>query len=204
MKWLLAIMISIAFTLSGTTQPANALPLAQTSGVKSVETQKLTSQKRINELLFDSNKPLTMLVKQQLAQQKLVANTNKMTKVISYLHTRVGKTWYVFSGISPTYGWDCSGLVYWTYSQLGVKMTHSASVEIHQGTKVRTPKVGDIVGFGWKGWSGAQHVGIYLGNGLMLHAGGARGDKTAIISVAKWAKANGNTKVTYTRVISTI
>jgi cell wall-associated NlpC family hydrolase len=90
----------------------------------------------------------------------------------------------------------------WTYEQLGIELKHSASAQKNSGKKYKTPKIGDVVAFGWKNYSGAQHVGIYIGNGKMIHAP-APGHRTAIISVKKWAKMNWNTKVTYTRFIET-
>jgi cell wall-associated NlpC family hydrolase len=123
--------------------------------------------------------------------------------VVKKLKKRVGKTWYVFSGSTPA-GWDCSGLVMWTYQQIGIKLKHSATEQGHSGHSTKHPKTGDIVAFGWKGTGVKQHVGIYLGNGMMIHSGGAPGERTAIISIAKWAKENGNTKVTYIRLLDTL
>lgn len=129
------------------------------------------------------------------------SNTQKLNKAIAKLRQYVGKTWYVFSGNTPR-GWDCSGLTMWTYEQLGIELKHSASAQKNSGKKYKTPKIGDVVAFGWKNYSGAQHVGIYIGNGKMIHAP-APGHRTAIVSVKKWAKMNWNTKVTYTRFIET-
>jgi cell wall-associated NlpC family hydrolase len=136
-------------------------------------------------------------------KQKIIinGNTEKLNKTIAKLRQYVGKTWYVFSGNTPR-GWDCSGLTMWTYEQLGIELKHSASAQKNSGKKYKTPKIGDIVAFGWKNYSGAQHVGIYIGNGKMIHAP-APGHRTTIVSVKKWAKANWNTKVTYTRFIET-
>ena len=131
----------------------------------------------------------------------LKSNTQQINKAIAKLRQYVGKTWYVFSGNTPN-GWDCSGLTMWTYEQLGIELKHSASAQKNSGKKYKTPKIGDVVAFGWKNYSGAQHVGIYIGNGKMIHAP-APGHRTAIISVKKWAKMNWNTKVTYTRFIET-
>jgi cell wall-associated NlpC family hydrolase len=130
----------------------------------------------------------------------LIQNAGSLAKMVRVTKKYVGHTWYVPSGASPS-GWDCSGLVRWAYAQIGVDLYHSASVEKHSGKIVKTPKFGDIVAFGWKGWSGAQHAGIYLGDGMMLHAGGHIGMRTEITSIAKWAKGSGNTLVTYTRVL---
>jgi cell wall-associated NlpC family hydrolase len=128
-------------------------------------------------------------------------NTQIVKNAVAELKQYAGKTWYVFSGSTPS-GWDCSGLTMWTYQQIGIELEHSASIQKNAGKKYKTPKIGDVVAFGWKNYSGAQHVGIYIGNGKMIHAP-APGQRTAVISVKKWAKMNWNTKVTYTRFIET-
>lgn len=123
----------------------------------------------------------------------------RVRAVVQDLKKHVGYTWYVFSGNSPS-GWDCSGLTMWFYEQLGRELKHSASVQKNSGTIVKNPKIGDIVAFGWKGYGGAGHVGIYIGNGLMIHAGGGPGERTNIMKVSNFAKSNWNTLVTYTRI----
>jgi cell wall-associated NlpC family hydrolase len=138
------------------------------------------------------------------AKMKVTANTTKLNKAISHLKRYVGKTWYVFSGSTPS-GWDCSGLTLWTYKQLGIELKHSASAQKntakpHKYSQAKA-KVGDIIAFGWNGWSGAGHVGIYIGNGKMIHAP-APGHRTMIQSVKSFAKY-GYSKVTYTRLIKT-
>jgi hypothetical protein len=135
-------------------------------------------------------------------EQKLfiLQNTQKLNNAISHLKKYVGKTWYVFSGNTPR-GWDCSGLTMWVYQQLGINLIHSASVQKNSGTIYKTPKIGDIVAFGWKGWSGAAHVGIYIGNGMMINSP-SPGHLTTLQSVESFAKS-GYSKVTYTRIITT-
>jgi cell wall-associated NlpC family hydrolase len=138
--------------------------------------------------------------KQMAHQALLIKNANKITLMVNKTKKYAGHTWYVRSGASPS-GWDCSGLVRWAYARIGVDLYHSASVQKHSGKIVKKPKMGDIVAFGWKGWSGAQHSGIYLGDGKMLHAGGHAGMRTEITSISKWAEGSGNTLVTYTRIL---
>ena len=115
---------------------------------------------------------------------KAIANAKKqkMSDVISQLKSRVGKTWYVFSGATPA-GWDCSGLVVWAYQQLGVELPHSANKQGHIGKKVKTPKIGDIVVFGYKGSKSYYHASIYIGNGKVIHAGFRPGTTTSVISL---------------------
>lgn len=148
---------------------------------------------------------MVAIAKEQRARQqielKVMANTAKMDSAISKLKKYANKTWYVFGGATPS-GWDCSGLVLWTYKQLNIDLYHSASVQKKAGkfVKASEAKPGDIVAFGWKGWSGAGHVGIYIGNGKMIHSP-SPGHRTLIQSVKSFAKYYS--KVTYTRMIET-
>lgn len=96
-------------------------------------------------------------------------NTTQMKRVIKYLKTRVGKTSYVFSGASPR-GWDCSGLVRWTYERFGLELPHSANKQAHIGTRVSKPKMGDIVVFAYNGSTNFYHAAIYIGNGKIINA----------------------------------
>lgn len=135
-----------------------------------------------------------------LHQQELQANTDKVEEVVRQLKGYVGKTWYVFSGTTPQ-GWDCSGLVLWTYEQLGFNLEHRASKQADAGTKVTEPKIGDIVAFTYTGSKSAYHVGIYIGNGKMVHAP-KHGHVTRVEDVSTFA--GKYSKVTYSRLIETI
>jgi cell wall-associated NlpC family hydrolase len=151
----------------------------------------------LKEMIAQSKK----LQKQHLAVLQLAENTTKLNTTIKKLKTHANKTWYVFGGATPN-GWDCSGLVLWTYKQLNIDLYHSASVQKNAGkfVKASNAKPGDIVAFGWKGWKGAGHVGIYIGNGKMIHAP-SPGHRTVVQTVSSFAKYYS--KVTYTRIIDT-
>lgn len=175
----------MALTLSTCSSPA--LGVEQ----KSIQTKIVTPSKNLLDSSF-------------YQQLKIDANTMKLNNAISNLKKYVGKTWYVFSGNTPS-GWDCSGLTMWTYAQLGIELKHSASAQKnyskpHDYSQSKA-KIGDIIAFGWKGWSGAGHVGIYVGNGMMINAP-SPGHKTTLQSVSGFAKY-GYSKVTYTRLIKT-
>ena len=118
----------------------------------------------------------TQTIKQKsfLQMVKPHANTVQMKKVIKYLKTREHKTAYVFSGSSPR-GWDCSGMVRWTYERFGLDIPHSANKQSHIGTRVSKPKVGDIVVFAYRNSTSFYHSAIYIGNGKIINANYAYG-----------------------------
>jgi len=82
---------------------------------------------------------------------------------------------YVFGGDSPSIGFDCSGIVQYAYSQIGVKIGRTAQNQYDQSTKVSSneAKAGDLVFF--KGTYNCPdyitHVGIFVGNNKMYASG---------------------------------
>ena len=102
--------------------------------------------------------------------KSLLRNKEALGKRLDVLEKYVGKTWYVFSG-SSTSGWDCSGMTRWFYEGLGVTLEHSASKQAkNAGFYVDTPQIGDIVAFKHLNSKKYYHVGIYAGNGMVIHA----------------------------------
>jgi cell wall-associated NlpC family hydrolase len=74
---------------------------------------------------------------------------------------------YVWGGESPS-GFDCSGLVKYSFGQVGVSLPHSSRAQYGYGVAVARSQLqpGDLVFFG----SPIHHVGIYIGGGNMVHA----------------------------------
>jgi cell wall-associated NlpC family hydrolase len=134
--------------------------------------------------------------------EKIASDTQKLNETLFLVKKQVGKTPWVFSGSSPS-AWDCSGMVRWTYAHLGVDLEHSATKQRLSGEFVKKPKIGDLVSFNYQSYGSAYHIGIYVGPDEMIHAGGKPGDRTEIRSIRDWQKANGNSQVTYTRIIET-
>jgi cell wall-associated NlpC family hydrolase len=73
---------------------------------------------------------------------------------------------YVWGGSSPG-GFDCSGLVMWSYAQVGVSLPHSSYALYGMGVPVSRDQLapGDLVFF-----DGLGHVGIYIGGNEFIHA----------------------------------
>jgi cell wall-associated NlpC family hydrolase len=133
-------------------------------------------------------------------KQILLNNRTMVQSAYVGLKKTVGKTWYVFSGSTPS-GWDCSGLTMWFYGQLGVDLEHRASSQQKAGKATKNPVLGDIVVFKYKGYKSAYHVGIYIGDGKMIHAP-RKGQRTSVESISDFA--GDYSVVTYRRVIDTI
>ena len=94
--------------------------------------------------------------------------SGRVGKVLRYACNQLGKP-YVWAADGPG-SFDCSGLTLRAWEAAGVSLPHNADAQSHYGTPV-TPDVahlqpGDLIFF----HSPISHVGIYIGNGLMIHA----------------------------------
>jgi len=78
---------------------------------------------------------------------------------------------YVWGGATPTGGFDCSGLTMYVYRQLGISLDHYAAWQFLEGERIAPEQLqpGDLVFFHPQA-DGPGHVGIYVGDGKMLHA----------------------------------
>lgn len=94
-----------------------------------------------------------------------IYNANTGNAVVDAALSQVG-TPYVYGGSQPG-GFDCSGLTSWAYAQAGksIPRTSGAQWSAGQAVSVNDMQPGDIVVS-----YGGGHVGIYIGNGQMVHA----------------------------------
>lgn len=77
---------------------------------------------------------------------------------------------YVYGGTSLTNGADCSGFTMSVYANFGYALPRVAASQGYVGTPVSEAQLlpGDIIVYYYEG--GGGHVGIYVGNGMMVHA----------------------------------
>ncbi|MBB2992536.1 cell wall-associated NlpC family hydrolase [Mycolicibacterium iranicum] len=88
------------------------------------------------------------------------------TTVIQAALSRIGSP-YSWGGSGPS-AFDCSGLVMWSFQQAGISLPHSSQALARGGQSVSMDQMqpGDLVTY----YSDASHVGIYIGDGMMVHA----------------------------------
>jgi cell wall-associated NlpC family hydrolase len=209
MKWLIGIVVVLVLSTSGCVTPPPVdlqaqFVRAELNVVGGDQAVLAHYTKAKTDVTTTNTDPLVPKTATELAKEKgIIAtihnNTIAMHNMLDAVKARVGRTWYVFSGASPA-GWDCSGLVLWAYEQVGIELPHRASEQKLAGKLTETPQPGDIVSFTYKGSQSAYHVGLYLGEGMMIDAP-RPGQSTSIESIDKFA---GNySKVTYTHILDT-
>ena len=103
------------------------------------------------------------------------ALTNSEFAVIYKEAQKYVGTPYVWGGSTPETGFDCSGYVCWVYNQNGYNVGRTTANGLwnkSQHISEAEAKPGDLVFFeGTYDTPGKSHVGIYLGNGMMVSAG---------------------------------
>lgn len=90
--------------------------------------------------------------------------------VVKTARTQIGAP-YKYGGASPRTGFDCSGLILWSYNQYGMRVPRLARDQAAAGKAVKRNDLrqGDIVVFRISARSGI-HTGLYSGNGKFIHS----------------------------------
>jgi cell wall-associated NlpC family hydrolase len=91
-------------------------------------------------------------------------------------------THYRYGGTDPAQGFDCSGLVYYAYGQAGYQVPRTSQELFRAARKISVGDAdpGDLMFF--QDQTKLSHVGIYLGDGLFVHAP-ATGANVAVSSL---------------------
>jgi peptidoglycan DL-endopeptidase CwlO len=95
-----------------------------------------------------------------------VAGDSVGVQALKWALTRIGDP-YVWGAAGPD-SFDCSGLVMWAYAQVGISLEHFTGDQWNEGEHVSISQLepGDLVFF----YADLGHVGMYIGNGLMVDA----------------------------------
>ncbi len=112
----------------------------------------------------------------------------KGSSVIETAQNQVGKR-YRSGGASPQKGFDCSGLVWWSYKQHGINLPRITKdqAKIGKGVSKKAARPGDIVIFRTGNSPNGLHSGLYCGNGAFVHSPG-KGKKVCLdkLSASYW------------------
>lgn len=153
--------------------------------LSATRTQLEQNKKDVQGKLADAQKLLNSLTakeKQELADQQQRADRSASSRVdlgntppasgraaaaFAAAQSQIGKP-YVY-GATGTASYDCSGLTSWAYAQAGVSIPRTSQEQATIGTRIDSIndlQVGDLVFF----YGDIHHVGLYAGNGQVLHA----------------------------------
>ena len=95
--------------------------------------------------------------------------------VVDAGETKLGAP-YVYAAGGPN-SFDCSGFTRWAWMQLGVQLPHNSGAQWAAVERIALDQLepGDLV-FNWGGGGGPPgHVGIYVGDGMMIHSPNSSG-----------------------------
>ena len=114
---------------------------------------------------YTSKPPAHEIPEDYLADETFAAILKEAEKYVGYP--------YVWGGSSPSTSFDCSGFVSYVYNQCGWDFGRLGAQGLYNiSTRTSSPKPGDLVFFtGTYDTPGISHVGIYVGDGWMLHCG---------------------------------
>jgi len=110
---------------------------------------------------IDRNGPIDVDVEEFLNEASALAGG-----VVGAAMSKLGSP-YSWGATGPD-AFDCSGLMFWAYQQMGKSIPRTSGAQIAGGTPVSRDQLqpGDIVGY----YSGVSHVGMYIGDGKIVHA----------------------------------
>ena len=124
--------------------------------------------------------------------------SSDIDKVVEVALAQVGKP-YIWASANPNIGFDCSGLVYYVYKQVGISLNRTSYTQINNGVSVDSKDLrkGDLVFFN-NGGGRISHVGIYIGNNQFVHASSPG---TGVIVSKLFGSYFGNTYVGARRIV---
>jgi len=98
----------------------------------------------------------------------------RLRTVLNRLESQLGKP-YLWGGTSPSAGFDCSGLVFYAFNHVLDRKLPRTANGMYQDNRLKSVRqdrlqTGDLVFFNINQRPGADHVGVYLGDGRFIEA----------------------------------
>lgn len=105
-------------------------------------------------------------------------------KAISVAKSKLGVP-YQWGGMS-TNGFDCSGLIKYSYGKAGKSLPRTSAEMYKKGTRVSSLQPGDLMFFAPNKASRPTHASIYIGNGQMIQSASSKGVSIANTNNTYW------------------
>jgi len=114
------------------------------------------------------------------------ASSSRAGTAINAAMSQLGVPW-VFAMAEPGVGFDCSGLTSWAWAKAGVSMPHQSAMQYDSLPRVpiSAAQPGDLLFY----YSPISHVGIYLGDGKLVHA--PNSGSVVNVATVNWNKVVG-------------
>lgn len=128
--------------------------------------------------------PKAIAAKKPATPKPVTKTADYKSKAISVAKSNLGVK-YKWAGNNPN-GFDCSGLVTYSFGQAGIKLPRTAAEMHNVGTKVTTYQPGDLLFYATSGGRKVTHVAIYIGNGQMIHSATSKGVSITSINNSYW------------------
>jgi cell wall-associated NlpC family hydrolase/SH3-like domain-containing protein len=109
--------------------------------------------------------------KPEESQNPPASNSSKQSAIVNLAYAQLGKP-YVWGAEGPN-SFDCSGLMTYIFKNAGsINLPRTSSQQSNFGTTVSKSDLqpGDLIFSSTDGSGGVSHVGVYVGNGEMIHA----------------------------------
>lgn len=126
----------------------------------------------------------TPVKKTAVTKASVVKTADFKTRAISVAKNNLGVK-YKWAGTNPN-GFDCSGLVTYSFGQADVNLPRTAGEMYNVGTKVTSLQPGDLLFYATSGGKKVTHVAIYLGDGQMIHSATSKGVSIASLNNSYW------------------
>ncbi|MFF1253636.1 C40 family peptidase [Pseudarthrobacter sp. NPDC058329] len=154
---------ALAVTAAPTATVSFERPVVKTTAAPKIETVRTLSTTSGNRAATTGNTAATTAAAPASAEEKLAETVASASTsgIAAIAYTGIGRP-YVWGGTTPN-GWDCSGFTQWVYAQAGISIPRVNAWTAMKPTS--TPQPGDLVM-----QNGGAHVGIYVGNGMMISA----------------------------------
>lgn len=156
-----------------TTAAKDLAELQKTRDYMAAQQAEIKAKQKAAQDLLNSLTPSQRVQYNHLTNSSVKAPSNlppatnpRAAAAVAFAKAQLGKP-YVYGAAGPN-AFDCSGLTMAAWAQAGVSMSHSSSDQYYDFPHVSESQLqpGDLVIY----YATLHHVGIYVGNGMIIHA----------------------------------